>query len=404
MDRKMNKEKYQSVLDKFKKYVMPTYAPQLLIEKGQGAWVWDCERRRYLDFATGISVCNLGHCHPAVTEAIKKQVETLVHVSNLYLTENQPVLAEKLIKHCFDGVVFFANSGAESNEGMIKFARKWGNDKGKSEIITMEDSFHGRTLATLAATGRSKYRKGFSPDMPGFKQVPFNNIEALREAINDKTAAVMLEPVQGEGGIMPACPEYLKAVRALCDEKDILLLFDEVQCGMGRTGTFFAFQGFGIEPDAVSMAKALGNGFPIGAFIVKRKWANTLVVGEHASTFGGTPLACAAASAVIDVMDSENILENCTEMSKYFIGKLEALAEKYDFIEKVRGRGLMLGVVCDRPAGVFLPLLREKGLIALTAGENVLRLMPPLNVTKEEADFGIKILDEAFAEFAEKNK
>jgi acetylornithine/succinyldiaminopimelate/putrescine aminotransferase len=287
---------------------------------------------------------------------------------------------------------------------MIKFARKWGSDKGKYEIISMVDSFHGRTLATLAATGRSKYRKGFAPDMPGFKQVPFNDIEALKEAINDKTAAVMLEPVQGEGGIMPSCPEYLKEVREICDEKGILLLFDEVQCGMGRTGTFFAFQSYGVEPDAVSMAKALGNGFPIGAFIIKRKWADTLVVGEHASTFGGTPLACAAANAVVDVIDSENILDNCLKMGEYLTAELEKLAEKYDFIEKIRGRGLMLGVVCDRAPGVLLPLLLEEGLIALTAGENVLRLMPPLNLTKEEADCAIQIMDKVFAEFAEKDK
>ena len=400
----MKTGKYQSVLDKFKKYVMPTYAPKLLIEEGQGAWVWDCDRRRYLDFATGISVCNLGHCHPVVTKAISEQAGKLVHVSNLYMTENQPVLAEKLINHCFDGVVFFANSGAESNEGMIKFARKWGSDKGKSEIISMVDSFHGRTLATLAATGRSKYRKGFAPDMPGFKQVPFNDIEALRAAITDKTAAVMLEPVQGEGGIMPSCPNYLKAVRALCDEKGILLLFDEVQCGMGRTGTFFAFQSYGVEPDAVSMAKALGNGFPIGAFIVKRKWANTLVVGEHASTFGGTPLACAAASAVIDVMDSEGILENCREMGSFLMQGLQKFADKYDFIKTVRGRGLMLGVVCDRPAAELIPLLLDAGLIALTAGETVLRLMPPLNVSREEAETALSILDKVFADFNEKIK
>ena len=203
---------------------------------------------------------------------------------------------------------------------------------------------------------------------------------------------------------MPSCPDYLKAVRGLCDEKGILLLFDEVQCGMGRTGTFFAFQNYGVEPDAVSTAKALGNGFPIGAFIVKRKWADTLVVGEHASTFGGTPLACAAAIAVVDTIDSENILENCSKMGEYLTAKLKNLAEKYDFIEGVRGRGLMLGVVCDRPAGQLLPVLQEKGLIALTAGETVLRLMPPLNVTKEEADTAIQILDEAFSEFAEQIK
>ncbi|MDD5597215.1 MAG: aspartate aminotransferase family protein [Victivallaceae bacterium] len=400
----METGKYQSVLEKFRKYVMPTYAPKLLIEKGRGAWVWDSEERRYLDFAVGISVSNLGHCHPAVTAAIRKQAEKLVHVSNLYMTENQPLLAEKLINHCFDGVVFFANSGAESNEGMIKFARKWGSDKGRFEIISMEDSFHGRTLATLSATGRSKYRKGFAPDMPGFKQVPFNDVEALKAAIDDKTAAVLLEPVQGEGGIVPSCPEYLKEVRKICDEKGILLLFDEVQCGMGRTGKFFAFQSYGVEPDAVSMAKALGNGFPIGAFIVKRKWADTLAVGTHASTFGGTPLACAAASAVIDVIDSEKLLDNCVRMGEYLMAELGKLAEKYAFIVKVRGRGLMLGVVFDRPAGEFLPLLQENGMLALTAGENVLRLMPPLNITREEADTALRIMDRTFSEFSEKNK
>ncbi|MDD5727711.1 MAG: aspartate aminotransferase family protein [Victivallales bacterium] len=400
----METGKYQSVLEKYKKYIMPTYAPKLLLEAGRGAWVWDCDRRRYLDFATGISVCNLGHCHPAVTEAIREQAGKLVHVSNFYMTENPPLLAEKLIKHCFDGVVFFANSGAEANEGIIKFARKWGSDKGKCEIISMIDSFHGRTLATLAATGRSKYRKGFAPDMPGFVQVPFNDLAALKAAVSDKTAAIMLEPVQGEGGVIPSRPEYLQAVRALCDEKGILLLFDEVQCGMGRTGTFFAFQSYGVEPDAVSMAKALGNGFPIGAFIVRRQYAGTLTVGEHASTFGGTPLACAAANAVIDVMDSENILENCREMGGFLMAELKKLAEKYAFIKSVRGRGLMLGVVCDRPAGPLLPLLQEAGMIALTAGETVLRLMPPLNVTREEAETAIAIMDKVFAGFAEKIK
>ncbi|MCP3964903.1 MAG: aspartate aminotransferase family protein [Lentisphaerae bacterium] len=396
----MSDAKYQTIVEKYKKFVMPTYAPELLLERGEGSWVWDSTGNQYLDFATGISVCNLGHCHPAVTKATQEQAQTLVHVSNLYMNENQAVLAEKLVRHCFDGVAFFANSGAEANEGLIKFARKWGSDKGKSQIITMKDSFHGRTLATLAATGRSKYREGFAPDMPGFSQVPFNDYEALTAAVNDQTAAVMIEPVQGEGGILPADTEYLKKVRALCDEKNILLLFDEVQCGMGRTGYFFAFKGFGVEPDAVSLAKALGNGFPIGAFIVRRKYADTLSVGTHASTFGGTPLACATACAVIDTIHNENILANCVRMGHFFKVELEKMAEKYDFIKSVRCRGLMIGVQLDRNGAELLPSLLKHGMIALSAGEDVLRLMPALNLSEEEAETGLKILEKVFSEIA----
>jgi predicted acetylornithine/succinylornithine family transaminase len=398
---KMSDINYTSVVEKYKQFIMPTYAPKLLITRGRGSWVWDSDGKRYLDFGTGISVCNLGHCHPVVTEAIQKQAATLVHVSNLYMNEKQPQLAEKLIRHSMDGVVFFANSGAEANEGLIKFARKWGSDKGKHEIIVMEDSFHGRTLATLAATGRSKYRKGFAPDMQGFTHVPFNNFEAIEKAVTDKTVAIMLEPVQGEGGILPADTEYLKKVRQFCDEKGILLLFDEVQCGMGRTGYFFAFKGYNIEPDAFSMAKALGNGFPIGAFVVRRKWAETLTAGTHASTFGGTPLACAAACAVIDSIHNENILANCIKMGVYITQKLNDLKEKFPMIKAVRGRGLMLGVQLDRSGADLLPILLKHGLIALTAGEDVLRLMPALNVTKEEVDIALQILEKGFAEISE---
>ncbi|MFA7229980.1 MAG: aspartate aminotransferase family protein [Victivallaceae bacterium] len=396
----MNESNYWTTVEKYKKYIMPTYAPSLLMVKGQGTWLWDAEGKRYLDFASGISVCNIGHCHPAVTKAIQHQAETLVHISNLYMNEKQPVLAEKLIEHCFDGVVFFANSGAEANEGLIKFARKWGAEQGKYEIITMKDSFHGRTLATLAATGRSKYRKDFAPDMPGFVQVAFNDFEAVKNAVTDKTVAIMLEPVQGEGGIMPADTEYLKQVRALCDEKNILLMFDEVQCGMGRTGYLFAYKGYGVEPDALSLAKALGNGFPIGAFIVKRKHASTLGFGTHASTFGGTPLACAAAIAVLDTIHNEQILANCIQMGLYLKEKISKMAAKYPVIKAVRGRGLMLGVVLDREASKLLPLLLKHGMIALSAGETVLRLLPPLNVSQDEADLALQIMEKGFAELS----
>lgn len=389
---------YEATVERYRQYVMPTYAPKILFVRGRGARLWDADGREYLDFATGISVCNLGHCHPGVTAAVQKQAETLVHVSNLYMNEVMPRLAEKLIENCFDGVVFFANSGAEANEGMFKFARKIGNKTGRNEIISMEDSFHGRTLATLAATGRAKYRKGFEPDMPGFRQVPFNDIEALKSAVSEKTCAVLLEPVQGEGGIQPADREYLKQVRALCDEKGILLLFDEVQCGMGRIGTRYAWQSFGVEPDAFSMAKALANGLPMGGFIVKRQYADTLVPGTHASTFGGTPLVSAAALAVQEAFDSENVLENCKAQGAFLKEQLAALGKQYPFVKEVRGMGLMIGVVLDREAGTLAGLCLKRNLVVLTAGETVLRLLPPLNLTRAEAEDGVRRIGEALAE------
>ncbi len=391
----MNESHYEKTAELYGKYVMPTYAPKLLLTSGMGAMVCDSEGNEYLDFGSGISVCNLGHCHPKVTAAICEQAGRLMHVSNLYMNEHQPRLAQKLVEQGFDGVAFFSNSGAEANEGMIKFARKWGSDKGRSEIIVMNDSFHGRTLATLAATGRSKYRQGFGPDMPGFKHVPFNDIEALKAAVDDKTAAVMMEPVQGEGGVMPAGADYLKAVRQLCDDNGILLMFDEVQCGMGRTGTFYAWQGYDVQPDALSLAKALGNGYPIGSFLVKRELANVLTVGSHASTFGGTPLACAAACSVIDTYVEEDVLENCRVMSGYLFGKLNNLVDKYPCVKEVRGRGLMVGIVLDREAAVLLPEMLKQGVIALTAGENVLRLLPPLNVTAVEIDTAVNAIEAA---------
>ncbi len=387
----------------YEKYVMETYArADLLFVRGNGCRLYDSAGREYLDFAAGIAVCSLGHCHPAVTKAIQEQAAKLVHVSNLFLNEWQPRLAQKLISHGFDGTCFFCNSGAEANEALIKLARKNGAEKGRYEIIVMNDSFHGRTLATLAATGRSKYRKGFAPDMPGFKFVNFNDADAVRNAISEKTAAVMLEPVQGEGGIIPADGAYLAAVRELCDRNDIMLLFDEVQCGMGRTGSFFAWQSFGIEPDALSMAKALGNGYPIGAMVAKRKYSHVLTPGTHASTFGGTALASAAACAVIDAIDSEKILDNVARQSRTLMDGLSALAKKYPCIRGVRGRGLMVGAVLDQPAGAVLGILRSKGMIALSAGENVLRLVPPLNVSDADCALALELIDGAFAELCAK--
>lgn len=389
----------------YEKYVMGTYPrADLLFVRGQGAKLWDAEGNEYLDFAAGIAVCSLGHCHPAVTEAIRDQAGKLLHVSNLFMNENQPRLAEKLITNGFDGVCFFCNSGAEANEALIKLARKWGSDKGKYEIIAMNDSFHGRTLATLAATGRSKYRKGFAPDMPGFKFVNFNDLDAVRNAIDEKTAAVLLEPVQGEGGIIPADREYLAGLRKLCDEKDILLLFDEVQCGMGRTGHLFAWQAFGIEPDALSMAKAIANGIPMGAMICRRKLSGVLTPGTHASTFGGTPFACAAACAVIDTILRDHLLENCREQGKFLLDGLAGLQKKHACIKGVRGLGLMVGAILDQPAGPVLAILRKNGMIALSAGETVLRLVPPLTVAREECERALALIDEALTEWEETRK
>jgi predicted acetylornithine/succinylornithine family transaminase len=391
---------YQESIDRFSKYVMPTYAPKQLFVRGRGATLWSDENEEFLDFASGISVCNVGHCNPRVTAAIQKQAAELVHVSNLYMNEVMPKLAEKLISESFPGRVFFANSGAEANEGLIKFARKYGNAHGgRNVIITMEDSFHGRTLATLAATGRSKYRKGFEPDTMGFKQVPFNDFAALEAAVDEKVCAIMLEPVQGEGGILPADSEYLKAVRRLCDEKDILLLFDEVQCGMGRIGTRFAFQSFDVVPDAFSMAKAIANGLPMGGFIVREKYADVLTVGTHATTFGGTPLVSAAALAVQECFDFDGVLENCREQGEYLMQKLAEIGKKYPIVQGVRGKGLMIGVVLDRSAAPLLSCCLEEKLVVLTAGETVLRLLPPLTITRAEADEALRRIDNALKKF-----
>ena len=386
----MNTEEISTLQNK---YLIAAYAPEIALIKGQGCYVWDASGKKYLDFTSGISVCNLGHCHPVVTDAIQRQAATLVHVSNLYMNEIQPRLAEKIAGNSFGGKLFFANSGAEANEGMIKFARRWGSDKGKSEIVCMNQSFHGRTLATLAATDKPKFREGFSPHLDGFVYAPFNDIERLEQVVHDKTAAILLEPIQGEGGIYPADQGYLNDVRNLCDEKNILLLFDEIQCGMGRTGHYFAHQHFNVEPDAMSVAKALGNGFPIGAFEIREKWADVLTKGTHASTFGGTPLACSAALAVFDVIEKEDILFNCQKMSRYLEGKLATLAKKCSKIKELRTIGLMIGIECDGAVDTIIKEASQSGLLILSAGESVIRLLPPLVVTQTEIDAAIEVLE-----------
>jgi len=392
---------FEETANRFKSYVMPTYAPQIMFVRGKDARLWDDDGNEYLDFAAGIAVCSLGHCNNRVTKAIQEQCTKLVHISNLYMNELMPLLAEKLVKESIPGgKVFFCNSGAEANEGMIKLARKYGNRTGRNHIISMENSFHGRTLATLAATGRAKYRKGFEQDMPGFTQVPFNDFEALKAAVTPQTCGIMLEMLQGEGGVFTADVEYLKKVRALCDENDLLLLCDEVQCGMGRLGTRFAYQKFGVEPDIISMAKAIANGFPMGAVLAGKKCADVFEVGNHASTFGGTPLACAAALAVQEAFDKDGVLENCEREGEFLRTELMKFTEKYPFIKTVRGMGLMIGMVLDRPAGGLASILLKDKMVALTAGETVLRLVPPLTITRADSQLAIEKIGKALAEFA----
>jgi predicted acetylornithine/succinylornithine family transaminase len=387
----------EEIIATHKQYVMPTYAPGLVLVKGKGLKVWDADGREYLDFLAGIAVLGLGHCHPAVVKAIRQQSAKLMHVSNLYYNENQPRLAEALSKRSLQGKCFFCNSGAEANEGMIKLARLWGNAQGKHEIITMRNSFHGRTLAALAATGQTKYQKGFEPVTPGFAYADYNNLDSVRAAINEKTVAVLTEAVQGEGGIVPATSEFMTGLRALCDEKNILLLCDEVQCGMGRTGNWFGFQAYGVQPDAFTLAKSLGNGFPIGALVTSPKLADVFQPGNHASTFGGNPLACAAALAVIETLESEGLLQNAIAMGELFTNLLTKKTRKFSFVKAVRGKGLMLGLVLDRPAKELEVLLREKGLITIATADTVIRFLPPLNVKAPQIRKAVNIVVEACA-------
>lgn len=374
-------------------YVMPTYAPSIALVRGQGATVWDADGKTYLDFMAGIAVCSTGHCHPAIVQAIQTQSERLMHVSNLFYNEQQPLLAKRLSDIGLGGKAFFCNSGAEANEALFKLARKWGAESGRHEIITMKNSFHGRTLATMTATGQTKYQKDFTPLMPGFAYAEFNHLDSVKAAITDKTVAIICEAIQGEGGVIPATTEFLTGLRALCDEQHILLFFDEVQCGMGRTGRWFGYQNYPITPDGFSMAKALGGGFPIGAACVAPHLSDVFQPGNHASTFGGNPLACATALAVIDTMEKEGLLDHAAWMGIQFTDALKALADKHPCIQDVRGAGLMIGVQLDCPTKPIEARLRENGLLCIATGESVLRFLPPLVITKADILKAVDILD-----------
>lgn len=390
----------QTLMMLSEKYLANTYAryPVLLV-KGKGTRVWDLEGEEYLDFVSGLAVCNLGHCHPKVVRAIQDQAEKLIHVSNFYYIEPQIQLASLLCKHSFADKVFFCNSGAEANEGAMKLARKYAKETAggdRYEMITMERSFHGRTLATLTATAQEKFHKGYEPLMPGFKYVPFDDIGAVRNAIDPKTCAVMLEPIQGEGGVNCPSEGYLKALREICDEKGLLLIFDEVQVGMGRTGKLFAYEHDGIEPDLLTLAKSLAGGVPIGALLMKKGIADSFRPGDHASTFGGNPLATAAGVAAFTTLLEEGMLENCQKMGDYFLSQLEAIQKKFPFVKEVRGKGLIIGIELKIDgSSIVKEMLRRKILINCTMG-NVLRFLPPLIVTQEEIDRVVKILREVF--------
>mgnify|MGYP005814759677 CR=1 FL=1 len=382
--------------------LLPNYArADLAFERGEGAWLWTVDGRRFLDFGSGIATASLGHGHPHLVKAIADQAAKVMHTSNLYRIPQAERLAARLVKHTFADSVFFCNSGAEANEGMIKMMRRAMSDAGKPErfrFICFEGAFHGRTLATLAATGNAKYLEGFGPVVEGFDHVPFNNMNAVRNAIGPATCGIIVEPVQGEGGVRPADMQFLRDLRAVCDEYGLILGMDEVQTGMGRTGKLFAHEWAGITPDVMSAAKGIGGGFPLGAVLAKEEFAKALKPGTHGTTFGGNPLACAAGNAVLDVILAPGFLEEVQRKGQKLRAALEAIAREYPTVfEDVRGLGLLLGMKCAMPQGEVQGACVAEGLLAITAGENVLRLAPPLVITDADLDEAIAMLRRAAA-------
>jgi acetylornithine aminotransferase/acetylornithine/N-succinyldiaminopimelate aminotransferase len=414
---------YETIRELFAKNVVPSYGRfDLALSHGAGSYLFDVAGKRYLDLGSGIAVCCLGHAHPAITEALIEQSKKLIHVSNLYFTEPQGRLAAEIVKRIGAGKCFFANSGAEANEGLFKLARKFGHDEGRFEILTATNSFHGRTLAGIAATGQDKVKKGFEPATPGFRHIPFNDLDAARKAISPATVAILIEGVQGEGGVTPATPEYLLGLRQLCDEKKLLLLMDGVQCGHYRTGKFQSFQrilenvpgGEKFLPDGLSMAKSLGGGFPIGAFWVRAPFADLLGPGTHATTFGGTPLACAVALKIFEVIERERLDENARKLGDWLKRELERLVINYPTVLKnARGLGFMLGLefvekekipalaASDKTVAVQLTnRLQQAGVLVIPAGTQVIRLLPSLNLKPQEAGEGIAKIEEIVKQLA----
>ena len=390
----------QEIIKKADQVIAKTYKRfPIVIAKGKGCTLWDTQGKKYTDFVAGIAVCNLGHAHPGVSKALSKQADTLFHVSNLYYTIPQVELASRLTENSFADRVFFCNSGAEANEAAIKLTRKYFKEKGESgkyRIISMEHSFHGRTMATLSATGQDKIKQGFEPVLEGFDYVPFNDISALRSKIGPSTCAVLIEPIQGEGGVRCPDPEYLKAVRQTCDEAGILLIFDEIQTGIGRTGKLFAYEHFGIAPDIMTLAKALANGLPIGAMLAREEVADAFGPGSHASTFGGTPVVTAASLEVVRVLSEENIIDHCKNIGVYFKERLSWLKDRHELIEDVRGMGLLLGMKLSMEGDQIVASCMEKGFLINCIQGNILRFIPPLIIEKQEIDALVACLDEVF--------
>jgi len=391
----------QSIMELTNEHVMHTYSRlPLALVKGQGARVWDADGKEYLDFLGGLAVNSLGHCHPRVVEAIKKQAENFLHCSNLYYIQPQAELAKWLVDHSAADRVFFCNSGAEANEAAIKLARRWGKaNRGPDagHIISLRNSFHGRTLATITATGQAKYQEGLEPLPAGFSYVTLNDLAELEAEIErqgDKLCAIMLEVIQGEGGVNVADREYVQAVRRLCDERGVLLIIDEVQTGMGRTGRLFGYEHYDIEPDIFTLAKALGGGVPIGAMLAKEQVAEAFSPGTHASTFGGNPLACAAGLAVVQTMEDEGLVERCAKMGEYFMEGLRSLGEKHSsLVQDVRGKGLILGLEIARGARDVAGACLAKGILVNAIGDRVLRFLPPFIITEAEIDQVVAALD-----------
>jgi acetylornithine/N-succinyldiaminopimelate aminotransferase len=386
-------------------HLLPTFARvDLAFDHGEGAWLTATNGERYLDFTSGVAVNALGHAHPKVAAAIAAQAQKAIHVSNLFRVPEQEQLADRLCAASFADYVFFANSGAEAMEGAIKTARKFHAVNGQPDryrIITFEGAFHGRTLATLAAGGQKKYLEGFGPVVDGFDQVPFGDLEAVKKAIGPATAAILIEPIQGEGGVRVPDNQFLRSLRALCDQHKMLLIFDEVQCGMGRSGTLFAYQRTGVEPDIMALAKALGGGFPVGAFLTTREAGKGMTPGTHGSTFGGNPLAMAAGNAVLDVMLADGFLDRVKRIGLLFRQRLAEIKDRYpSIIAEVRGEGLLLGLRCVTPNGQLVDALRDEHLLAVAAGDNVVRLVPPLIVSDDEVGEAMGMLDRACARLA----
>ena len=389
--------KTQEILDIYKAKVMPTYRPSIVLANGRGVTVRDIDNRPLYDFTSGIGVQSVGYSHPKVVKAIQDQASAMTHCSNLFVNEPATRLAEKLVEISgLDGKVFFCNSGAEANEAAIKLARKWGaSNGGRYEVVTFRQGFHGRTLATVAATAQAWCQEGFDPLPVGFAYADFNGLESVKAAITDKTVAVMLEAVQGEGGVTPATDEFMKGVRALCDERNLLMICDEVQAGMGRTGTWFAWQGYDVKPDLFTCAKALAGGLPMGALVSNAKLADVLSAPSHASTFGGNPVAAAAALAVIDVIESEKLLARASEMGALFREALQGFVDKYEKVLEVRGKGLMLGLVVDADPREVVEAMQAQGVLALTAGKNVVRFLPPLVLKEDTLEEAVDMMSDA---------